>query len=147
MFPLRVRLHVTVTWFLPGKIPWAKEPGGLQSMGLQTVGRDWVTEHRHHLVTLAQTKVIVKKNWRCPNSQQKAGHVLGKLSSRKPCERRPVVQTSAVLSRNYKPPHDNRVLERQWVQIEKFSLLKAYLFWRFSMKTRKYTIALIIFTT
>ena len=24
------------------KIPWAEEPGGLQSMGLQTVGDDWV---------------------------------------------------------------------------------------------------------
>ena len=25
------------------KIPWTKEPGGLQSMGLQRVGHDWVT--------------------------------------------------------------------------------------------------------
>ena len=24
--------------FLPGKIPWTEEPGGLQSMGLQRVG-------------------------------------------------------------------------------------------------------------
>ena len=28
---------------LPGKIPWMEEPGGLQSMGSQRVGHDWVT--------------------------------------------------------------------------------------------------------
>ena len=27
---------------LAWKIPWAEEPGGLQSMGPQTVGHDWV---------------------------------------------------------------------------------------------------------
>ena len=26
--------------FLPGESPWAEEPGGLQSMGLQRVGHD-----------------------------------------------------------------------------------------------------------
>ena len=26
--------------FLPGKIPWAEEPGGLQSLGLQRVRHD-----------------------------------------------------------------------------------------------------------
>ena len=26
-------------------IPWTKEPGGLQSMGSERVGHDWVTEH------------------------------------------------------------------------------------------------------
>ena len=29
------------------KIPWTEEPGGLQSMGSQRVGHDWVTEHTH----------------------------------------------------------------------------------------------------
>ena len=29
----------TIAW----KIPWTEEPGGLQSMGLQRVGHDWVT--------------------------------------------------------------------------------------------------------
>ena len=29
--------------FLPGESPWTEEPGGLQSMGLQRVGHDWVT--------------------------------------------------------------------------------------------------------
>ena len=33
--------------FLPGKIPWTEEPGGLQSLGLQRVRQDPVTEHRH----------------------------------------------------------------------------------------------------
>ena len=28
---------------LAQKIPWAEEPGGLQSMGSQRVGYDWVT--------------------------------------------------------------------------------------------------------
>ena len=28
--------------FLPGKIPWTKEPGGLKSMGSQRVGHDWI---------------------------------------------------------------------------------------------------------
>ena len=32
-----------LTW----KIPWPEEPGRLQSMGLQRVGHDWVTEHEH----------------------------------------------------------------------------------------------------
>ena len=29
--------------FLAWRIPWMEEPGGLQSMGLQRVGHDWVT--------------------------------------------------------------------------------------------------------
>ena len=32
----------TLAW----KTPWAEEPGGLQSMGLQRVGHNCVTEHR-----------------------------------------------------------------------------------------------------
>ena len=32
---------------LASKIPWTAEPGGLQSMGLQRVGHDLVTEHIH----------------------------------------------------------------------------------------------------
>ena len=27
------------------RIPWAEKPGGLQSMELQRVGHEWVTEH------------------------------------------------------------------------------------------------------
>ena len=29
------------------KIPWAEEPGGLQSIGLQRVGQDWAHTHLH----------------------------------------------------------------------------------------------------
>ena len=36
---------------LAWKIPWAEEPGGLQSMGLQRVGHDLVTEQQQqHLL-------------------------------------------------------------------------------------------------
>ena len=30
---------------LAWEIPWTEEPGGLQSMGSQRIGYDWVTEH------------------------------------------------------------------------------------------------------
>ena len=30
---------------LAWEIPWTEEPGGLQSMKMQRVGHDWVTEH------------------------------------------------------------------------------------------------------
>ena len=32
---------------LAWRIPWTEEPGGLQSMGLQSVRHDWVTKHTH----------------------------------------------------------------------------------------------------
>ena len=32
---------------LAWRIPWTEEPGGLQSMGLQRVGHDWLSEHTH----------------------------------------------------------------------------------------------------
>ena len=32
---------------LAGIIPWTEEPGGLQSMGLQTAGHHLVAEHEH----------------------------------------------------------------------------------------------------
>ena len=38
---------VTHPSILAGKIPWAKEPGGLQSMGSQRVGQDWVSAQTH----------------------------------------------------------------------------------------------------
>ena len=34
----------THSCILAGKIPWTEEPGGLQSIGLQRVGHDLVTE-------------------------------------------------------------------------------------------------------
>ena len=33
--------------FLPGESPWTKEPGGLQSVGLQRVRYDWACMHTH----------------------------------------------------------------------------------------------------
>ena len=32
---------------LAWRIPWTKEPGGLQSMGSQRVGHDWATNTTH----------------------------------------------------------------------------------------------------
>ena len=32
---------------LAWRIPWAEEPGGLQSLGSQRVEHDWVTKHTH----------------------------------------------------------------------------------------------------
>ena len=31
--------------FFPGESPWTEEPGGLQSMGSQRAGHDWVAKH------------------------------------------------------------------------------------------------------
>ena len=36
----------TLAW----RIPWADEPGRLQSMGLKRVGHDLATEHEHEHV-------------------------------------------------------------------------------------------------
>ena len=33
---------------LAGESPWTEDPGGLQSMGSQRVGHDWVTKHSTH---------------------------------------------------------------------------------------------------
>ena len=41
--------HLSV---LAMKIPWTEEPGGLQSVRLQRVGRDLATEHAHNYVHL-----------------------------------------------------------------------------------------------
>ena len=38
--------------FLAWKIPWTEEPGGLQSMGSQRVGHDWLTKHTRRKYTL-----------------------------------------------------------------------------------------------
>ena len=32
---------------LAWRIPWTEEPGGLQSMGSQRIGHNWVTKHIH----------------------------------------------------------------------------------------------------
>ena len=40
-----VKEMATHSSILAWKIPWTEEPGGLQSMGSQRVGYDWVTKH------------------------------------------------------------------------------------------------------
>ena len=40
---------------LAWRIPWTEEPGGLQSMGLQRVGHDWVTNTFTFTVSLCLT--------------------------------------------------------------------------------------------
>ena len=37
--------------FLPGKVPWTEEPGGLQSVGLQRVRHDRAAKRTHTLFT------------------------------------------------------------------------------------------------
>ena len=36
--------------FLPEKVPWTEETGGLQSMDSQRVGYNWITKHTHSLL-------------------------------------------------------------------------------------------------
>ena len=43
---------------LAWRIPWTEEPGGLQSMGLQTVRHDWVTNTSTSLLWL---KILLYK--------------------------------------------------------------------------------------
>ena len=44
---------------LAWRIPWTEEPGRLQTMGLQRVRHDWVTDHTH---THTHTHTTVSKN-------------------------------------------------------------------------------------
>ena len=46
--------HCTI---LAGIIPWAEEPGRLQSIGLQRVGHDWV--HTHEVSSYGWVKKVV----------------------------------------------------------------------------------------
>ena len=39
------REMATPYYSLAWEIPWTEEPGGLQFMGLQRVGHNWVTKH------------------------------------------------------------------------------------------------------
>ena len=46
---------------LAWRIPWTEEPGGLQSMGLQRVGNDLVTNT--HTVTIVNNTVLYTCKW------------------------------------------------------------------------------------
>ena len=45
----------TPSSILAWRIPWTEEPGGLQSMGSQKVGRNWETNTHTHTHTYAHT--------------------------------------------------------------------------------------------
>ena len=58
--PLEKKM-ATCSSILAWRIPWTEEPGGLQSMGSQTVGHNWVTNTIHtHM--LANKTLKNKKN-------------------------------------------------------------------------------------
>ena len=62
--PLEEKM-ATHSSILPWRIPWT-ESGGLQSMGLQRVGRDWVTEHereRHFYWIYCNSQVFEHKDY------------------------------------------------------------------------------------
>ena len=55
------------------RIPWTEEPGGLKSMGLQTVGHGWGTNTlTFTLLTSVEYSQIMKseKNWKNPEGLQ-----------------------------------------------------------------------------
>ena len=43
---------------LAWRIPWTEEPGGLQSMGSQRVGHDWVTNTHTYTHTHTHTQAV-----------------------------------------------------------------------------------------
>ena len=47
--PLEEEMATTPA-FLPGKSPWTEEPGGLQSLGSQSVGHDLLTEQQEEVI-------------------------------------------------------------------------------------------------
>ena len=49
---------------LAWEISWTEEPGRLQSMGLQRVGHDLVSNHHHRSIIL-QTNILIEKEIRC----------------------------------------------------------------------------------
>ena len=55
----------TYSSILAWRIPWAEDPGGLQSMGSQRVRHDWVTET--HEMTLLLTINTHNSPWRFPS--------------------------------------------------------------------------------
>ena len=56
---------------LSGESSQTEEPGGLQSMGSQRVGYDWVTKHSTALYLLLWAGIPQKK-WSSPHNQQKS---------------------------------------------------------------------------
>ena len=61
----------THTRILAWRIPWTEEPAGLQSMGSQRVGHDWVTKH---------TQGNNNRNWKNDDPCYAVAKYLAKLS-------------------------------------------------------------------
>ena len=53
----------THSGILAWRIPWTEEPGGLQSMGSQSVRHDWATSLTHSL-TQVLGKVLLHQKWK-----------------------------------------------------------------------------------
>ena len=49
---------------LAWRIPGTEESGGLQSMGLQRVGHDWVTKHTHNITKYPKIMTLLVRNSR-----------------------------------------------------------------------------------
>ena len=69
--------RATHTSILAWRISRTEEPGGLQSMGLQRVRRDWVTKHRHrhrHRHRHTHTHTHTHTHWLDHGSDGRGGH-------------------------------------------------------------------------
>ena len=53
----------TPSSILAWTIPWTEEPGGLQSMGLKTVGRIWAGVHAHALLANSAISWSDENEW------------------------------------------------------------------------------------
>ena len=58
----RMATHSSI---LAWRTPWTEEPGGLQSMGLQRVRRDWAHTHRFPLFAASFSLVLCTVNFCC----------------------------------------------------------------------------------
>ena len=79
------------------KIPWTEVPGGLQSMGLQRVGHNWVTKHKllsYHIClgwSISGCGILVTLLWNCAGGIGMiipAMFILIPESEREPCVRK-----------------------------------------------------------
>ena len=72
----------TYSSILAWRIPWTEEPGGLQPMGLQRVGDDWMTKHSTVISDYAPLLMVQGLIWSLLNLRLKLGdkHFLKKQS-------------------------------------------------------------------
>ena len=60
---------------LPGESPRTEEPGGLQFMGLQTVGHDWATKHSTKAIIAWEILWMEKPGWLQSMGSQKSDKI------------------------------------------------------------------------